>query len=116
MEVVASLREVSDGDSSFIASLVDLYRRQFEQKSREIRLAGSSGQLAKIASNLHIVKSSSGNLGALQFHDYCAELERIAMSGENAEVIRRLPEFFAYYGEVLEEVGRVFAAELKSTS
>ena len=74
-KIVAALKELDDGSSSFFTELSALFLAKVPEQLLVIRQAIELKQFEKIQGIAHQLKASSGNLGALKFSNLCAELE-----------------------------------------
>lgn len=108
-EVIESLKEVAGDDPAFLKELADLYVRQYREKGPQIEQFAAAGQLDKVAAHVHMIKSSSGNLGAMNFHGLCADLEQAAMNKDATEVAKLLPDFVKAFGEVTAAIQKISA-------
>lgn len=106
-EIVDSLREIAGDDPAFLSELQALYVKQFKERSPEIDRLAAAGELAKVAALMHMIKSSSGNLGAMNFHDLCAHIEQIALDGNREAVAAQLPIFREAFAAVTEEIQKI---------
>jgi HPt (histidine-containing phosphotransfer) domain-containing protein len=105
--IIDSLIEIAEGDPAFLRELQSLYLKQYREKAPEIERLAKAGELAKVAATVHTIKSSSGILGAMNFHDFCASLEKSSRDGDAAAVSALLPAFqeaFAQANKAIQEI------------
>ena len=108
-EIVNSLKEVAGDDPSFLHELRALYIKQYKERSPEIEKLAASKDLEKIAAIVHMIKSSSGNLGAMNFYELCASLEQNALDGNLKAVEEKIPVFQKAFALVTEEIQKISA-------
>lgn len=106
-EIVESLKEIAGDDPSFLPELQSLYVKQYKEKSPEIDKLAKAGELGKIAALVHMIKSSSGNMGAMNFHDLCASLEQNALEGNSNAVAAQIPIFQKAFAQVTAEIQKI---------
>jgi HPt (histidine-containing phosphotransfer) domain-containing protein len=99
-EIVASLRELADGDSAFVPQMVDLYVKGAAEKLPKIAKALAENHLQDVASLCHQLKSSSGNLGAVALGKLFERLEAAALANDKATADKLCTEVMAAYPEV----------------
>lgn len=92
-EVINSLTEIADGDPAFLRELQSIYLKQFQEKAPEIDRLARSGQWKELAAAVHMIKSSSAILGAMNFHGFCASFEQSARNEDSAAVAAQLTAF-----------------------
>lgn len=115
LKEVIALKEV-DG-FAFANELLTLFSKSTPKEIAKLEKALKGKELPKVADIAHSLKSSSGNLGALAFHQLCKTLERAARNGELAKakkifsVLRQ--EFSKTDAELRKEVKSLFAFEKK---
>ncbi len=106
-DIIDSLREIAGDDPTFLSELQTLYVKQYKEKSPEIDRLAAAGDLAKIAAHVHMIKSSSGNMGAMNFHDLCASLEQSALEGKREAVAQLVPVFQKAFAAVTAEIQKI---------
>lgn len=73
------LRELVGNDPAVHAEVLDAYQRSLHQATFELQSCSLRGDIAAVASIAHRVKSSSRAVGAVEFGELCAELEKAAL-------------------------------------
>ncbi|MEO6517851.1 MAG: ATP-binding protein [Pseudoxanthomonas sp.] len=73
------LRELVGNDTAVHAEVLDAYQRSLHQATFELQSCSLRGDIAAVAGVAHRVKSSSRAVGALEFGELCAELEKAAL-------------------------------------
>lgn len=63
-EAIASLRDLSPGDDSFLLEIIQTYSEDTPKRIEEARAAFAAGDLAAFIRAAHTIKGSSSNLGA----------------------------------------------------
>lgn len=106
-EIIESLQEIAGDDPHFLAELQALYVKQYKEKAPEIDRLAAAGDLAKIAAHVHMIKSSSGNLGAMNFHDLCARLEQSSLEGNHESVAAQIPVFQKAFAAVTTAIQQI---------
>jgi HPt (histidine-containing phosphotransfer) domain-containing protein len=77
-EVIESLKSLSEsGDPDFFAELVGLFLKDTPERLEAIRQACVEGDAKALEAAAHSLKSSCGNLGAVQLAGLCKDLEVI---------------------------------------
>ena len=71
-----------DGSRGFLAQVLDTYRRSLERQMPLIAQCRADGDWEGVGDSAHLLKSSSASVGALDFSRRCAEVERLARTGE----------------------------------
>ncbi len=84
----------------FFSKLVDIYLESSRGLMTEIEVAAAARDAARISRAVHMLKSSSANLGAETFAKLCAELEARARTAELGELSGLIPELAAEYEAV----------------
>ena len=67
------------GGDDFAHKMTDLFLTYGAQKIGEARLALQAANPAGVAKAVHAIKSSSGNVGAIEVQDLAARLEQLAL-------------------------------------
>ncbi|MEY3328094.1 MAG: hypothetical protein RLZZ115_975 [Cyanobacteriota bacterium] len=84
-QVLESLREYDDEDDPFFNSLIQDYLADTPQKIAQIKTAINTQDIQGLKEASHTLKSSSAQLGALNFSGLCKELEYMGRAGMAAE-------------------------------
>jgi len=85
------------GGDEFAARMIDLFGSFGAQKIGEARRALEEANRAEVAKRMHSMKSSAGNVGAVEVQDLAARLEQLALQsqGSLATVLQELELSFA---------------------
>ena len=109
-EVVSQLAAIKrpEEETSLLQRLVTLFAEDAPKLLQQLRQALKSNDLTQIAEAAHALKSSSANLGSLQFSGYCAEIERNARQGipPSSETQVLIAELEQQLQELLAELRR----------
>jgi HPt (histidine-containing phosphotransfer) domain-containing protein len=106
-EVIESLKEIGADDPEFFTEIRSLYAKLYREKSGEIETMVAAGELKKVAATLHTIKSSSGSLGAMNFHGLCATIEKTALNGDAQGVAAELPNFQRAFALVATAIANI---------
>jgi HPt (histidine-containing phosphotransfer) domain-containing protein len=107
--IIEALKEIAGDDPSFLSDLQSLYVKQYQEKAPEIDRLATAGELKKVAAIIHVIKSSSGILGAMNFHRLCVSLEKSSLNGDAEAVFTQIPAFleaFAQATKAIQEIAR----------
>ena len=85
------------GGDEFAARMIDLFGSFGAQKIGEARRALEVANRAEVAKLMHSMKSSAGNVGAVEVQDLAARLEQLALQSQDslATVLQELELSFA---------------------
>lgn len=105
--VIATLRELErNGNPGLLADLVKLFQRKIPEALREMESALAAGNPSQIGRCAHTMKSSCGNLGAMEMSRIAAELMECASAEDLASAPEKLKalrlEFVAVEKELAE--------------
>lgn len=101
---LARLRQLDpDGSRGFLTQVLRTYESSMVRHLASLDAARAAGDLKAAGDIAHTLKSSSASVGALAFAEGCAQLERLAKSGDAVA----LPELLA---DLQTEGQRVLAA------
>lgn len=78
------LRELVGDDPQVHLEVLDAYQRSLHQATFELQSCSLRGDIAAVAGIAHRVKSSSRAVGALQFGELCAELEKASVMADGS--------------------------------
>lgn len=99
---VDSLKEI--GGDSFVAELVGLFLTQFERTAGEFGGWISARKFPELAALMHQMKSSAGNLGAMDLSRAAAEMESLAVAEDETGLRQRLPAFERIFSETCADL------------
>jgi len=74
------------GGDEFAARMIDLFGSFGAQKIGEARRALEEANRAEVAKLMHSMKSSAGNVGAVEVQDLAARLEQLALQSQGSLV------------------------------
>jgi HPt (histidine-containing phosphotransfer) domain-containing protein len=86
------------GGEEFIFKMADLFLSNGAQKIGEARRAFETANLAEVAKAVHSLKSSAGNIGALEVQDLAAKIERLAAQSQRDSLASLLQELELSFG------------------
>jgi TMAO reductase system sensor TorS len=91
------------GAPKLLARLIGLYLRDAPRQIEELRQAMAGNDHENLRAIAHTLKSSSANIGALDFSQVCREIETAARAGQPERVARQI-------GDLSRDFARVEAA------
>lgn len=91
--------------AGFVARMIDLFVTQGEELLHAARMAAKAGDVARITSAVHGLKSSAANVGALSLSARAAEVERLGRETS-------APDLTPHVDGLAEEFDRVRAVLL----
>lgn len=80
-QVLQGLREYDDEDEPFVNLLIETYLHEAPNHIATLQSAVKTQNAKALKEAAHTLKSSSAQLGALQFSEFCKELEYMGQSG-----------------------------------
>ncbi|MGL5084105.1 MAG: response regulator [Microcoleaceae cyanobacterium] len=84
-QVLHSLREYDDEDEPFVNILIETYLNEAPKHLAAIERAIAAQSAKALREAAHTLKSSSAQLGAIQFSEFCKELEQMGRAGAEAQ-------------------------------
>jgi CheY-like chemotaxis protein/HPt (histidine-containing phosphotransfer) domain-containing protein len=108
-EVLAALKELGGDDPSIFHELVDLFLSDTPERMRGLEEAHASGDVGAIEAAAHALKSSCGNLGAMQLYEMFRDIESCGRSGDVESVSSLIPQVRDEFGRVEEALRREVA-------
>ncbi len=99
------------GDRAFVCKMIDLFLDYAVKRIVEARAAQAVGDFAGIAQAVHPLKSSAGNVGAVQVQALAARIEELAEQAQDEGLTASLTELEQAFADVkpeLEEKRRGF--------
>lgn len=104
-ETLRGIRELDEeGEPELLRSLVEMFKSDTPQRLDFLKEALDNEDLVQTAAVAHSLKSGSLGIGAQQFAQLCAEIERYAKTGNLADAARLLPELQPAYDEACAEL------------
>jgi HPt (histidine-containing phosphotransfer) domain-containing protein len=97
--VLEGLRSL--GDEELLAELAQLFLEDVPPRLEALREAIGGGDAASVGRVAHVLKGSSGNMGALRMSAICSELEDAGHSGKLQEAAGLAERLEAEFGRVL---------------
>jgi HPt (histidine-containing phosphotransfer) domain-containing protein len=70
------------GGDGFVLKMTDLFLSYSTQKIEEARQALAAANPAQVARAVHAIKSSAGNVGALEVQDLATRIEQLASQSQ----------------------------------
>jgi len=80
------------GGDEFILKMTDLFLSYSAQKIGEARQALEAANPADLAKAMHAMRSSAGNVGALEVQDLAARIERLATQSQTHSLAALMQE------------------------
>lgn len=103
-----ALRELDpDGSSQLIPRLLQAFTSATSRYMRQVHAARESGDIQVIKDVAHTVKSSAANIGALQLHSLCVDIELKIRAGDTAALPSRLDALEAEVARVVGALARL---------
>jgi HPt (histidine-containing phosphotransfer) domain-containing protein len=102
------------GGAAFVGKMIDLFISYVVEKLAEARAAGAAGNCVGVANAVHPVKSSAGNVGAVQVQALAQQIEQLAKQGQAAALPGLLDDLTVAFGlakTALEEHKRTLTGE-----
>ncbi|EDZ97068.1 MAG: response regulator [Limnospira sp. PMC 894.15] len=84
-QVLENLREYDDEDDPFVDLLIATYLQESPQHIDGMRKAIDAQNAKGLKESAHTLKSSSAQLGALRFSEFCKELEYMGRAGMESD-------------------------------
>ncbi len=102
------------GGGKFVGEMIDLFLDYAAAKVAQARRAQRAGDGAGVASAVHPIKSSAGNVGATQVQELAAQIELAAKTASGADLDRLVGELEMAFAEIkprLEAEKETFASK-----
>ena len=80
------------GGDEFTLKMIDLFVSYGAQKIGEARHALEAANSVEVAKAMHAIKSSAGNVGALEVENLATRIERLALQTQGASVATLMEE------------------------
>jgi CheY-like chemotaxis protein len=114
--VIASLRGLQrPGAPSLIERVVGLYLEASPPQVEEARAALLAGDVPTLTRNIHTLKSSSANVGALRLSGLCRDYEADLREGRTEDGADRLSSIEAEWSRVRIALGQMLQSEIART-
>lgn len=91
-----------EGQPDILTKLIDVYLASSPELIEKLQAALKENDLAAIELNVHTLKSSSANLGALDYSALCAEAEQAAREGGSATLEAQCQEIISKFDSICE--------------
>jgi histidine phosphotransfer protein HptB len=88
------------GEPDFVTELIDLFLDDTAVQLESLRVAVSKNDVPEVRRLAHLVKGSSGNIGAAGLAELCQEMEKL--DGTSATLLARLEEEFRQVSEAFK--------------
>ncbi|WP_053057677.1 PAS domain S-box protein [Rubrobacter aplysinae] len=106
--VLAGLRELDDGgaagEQSLVAELAGMFLDDADSRIHTLRSAMDEGRAEQVKEVAHALKGSSGNMGAHDMQELCAELQEAGESGDLAGAPEALEALEAEFDRIRPEL------------
>lgn len=101
LAVLDSLKKFQQtGEPDFVTELIDLFLNDTAVQLQSLRAAVSKNDVPEVRRLAHLVKGSSGNIGAVGLADLCQEMEKAeGVSGSEQTLLTKLEEEFLLVAE-----------------
>lgn len=102
---IASLRDLSPGDDSFLWEIIDMFLKDSPARLAEIRNGLAHKDALAVARAAHSLKGSSGNFGAMRLQAAAKVIEQLANQerlGEAADVLPHLESEYRQAADALK--------------
>ena len=110
-EVVGQLRELARaGNPQLLHNLQASFARDTPERLRALRAAVAAGDADAVSFNLHTIKGSAANLGAIKMVAICQELERVRAAPHLREFEPLLAALDRHAASAQAELARVAEA------
>jgi HPt (histidine-containing phosphotransfer) domain-containing protein len=76
---IAELRALDNGGNELVNNLVDMFEKSVKEMLEQLKMATEKNDLKELSRIAHILKSSSGNLGAVAFSEQCLQMEELIL-------------------------------------
>jgi signal transduction histidine kinase/CheY-like chemotaxis protein/HPt (histidine-containing phosphotransfer) domain-containing protein len=103
--VLDSLKAIAGGSPAMLERIFGLFRAHAPARFAGLTEACAAGDLERIASEAHALKSPSLNIGALRLGRLCGELETEARAGRPDDQPERLKAIEAELADVMQAIG-----------
>jgi HPt (histidine-containing phosphotransfer) domain-containing protein len=101
VEAIRALEDLGGGGTTFIAEIVELFLTDAVMRVHEMQAALDGPERERILQAAHALKSSSAQVGAIEFSRCCAELEGLCRTIDGIDdLVPTGRRAVAMYGEV----------------
>jgi len=95
LAVLEGLRKFQQiGEPDFITELIDLFLTDTAVQLESLRVAVSNSNVLEVRRLAHLVKGSSGNIGAGRMAELCKEMETLEGTSTTEQAMAKLEEEF----------------------
>ena len=96
LNVLEGLKKFQQADEpDFVTELIDLFLEDTAVQLESLKVAVSKNDVTEVRRLAHLVKGSSGNIGAVGFAELCQEMENLEVAlGTRQTLLARLEEEF----------------------
>jgi signal transduction histidine kinase/pSer/pThr/pTyr-binding forkhead associated (FHA) protein/HPt (histidine-containing phosphotransfer) domain-containing protein/ActR/RegA family two-component response regulator len=103
LKILDGIRQMGGNKGAqILTKIIQQYLNDAPQKLQDIKDAIANADPEALRQAVHSIRSSSANLGAINFANICKELENLARSGTTNGSIDRLVPLEAEYARVIE--------------
>lgn len=110
--VLATLRNLTEGDVAQLGELIDLFLSTTGQLLERMEKGIEDRDFGTVAIAAHSLRGSSGQLGAKRMEDICATIEALARAGADNGIEELVPELVIAYERVYKDLRGVDVARL----
>jgi len=96
-QAIARLRKI--GGDSLLVEIMGLFTESAPAKVQNALRANEQGDLNQVERAVHSLKSSAGNLGAMQLMEMCGRIEALASAGKADQVSALTDELTEAYNQ-----------------
>ena len=108
-DVIENLKAL--GGMALLAELHSVYIRTSETLIKEIHTAIAENNAQALKEKAHSLKSSSGNMGALQLSQICLQLEKMGEAKQMTEAQALAPSLDNEFKQVSTELAAILKAK-----
>jgi HPt (histidine-containing phosphotransfer) domain-containing protein len=114
LSVLDGIRELADGDSEFLSTLIQLFLNSAPVKVQKMKEALGHNDAKTASFEAHSLKSSAASLGAMAVSRLAAEIEKGTKGGQvSVEIVDKFVEFEKEFSLALKELqGHLSAASI----
>ena len=104
LEVLEGLKKFQQtGEPDFVTELIDLFLNDTAVQLEFLRVAVSRNEVPEVRRLAHLVKGSSGNIGAVGLAELCQEMEKLDGTSATAQtLLAKLEEEFLQVAEAFK--------------
>ena len=102
MNIIQNLKDLSNGDDSFLKEIVDIYLNQAPGLINDIRTNAFTNNSDSLSKSAHTLKGASLNVGAFKFADICNKIEIAGKENNLQNIDNLISEMDSCYNLVKE--------------